>query len=223
MTRTGIRLLSALLLLIMLPGAGAASAEAMPARDAWAIEKAKALAARMQVLAGDGQYIQLYMAQPAEGQDALLDALRAQDWNAPAGITIGVLPGEEALNALLQAMLAENAPSSEVAREEIYRRMPQTLVSGTVSMLGAQWLAVASVLTVSESYPAPEDFAPCIVLLHADSGAAMMAAFCWSGEGIVNAQMMFADASAVAGMEEIFAMTAGEGVDKAPLFETRGY
>ena len=76
MTRTGIRLLSALLLLIMLPGAGAASAEAMPARDAWAIEKAKALAARMQVLAGDGQYIQLYMAQPAEGQDALLDALR---------------------------------------------------------------------------------------------------------------------------------------------------
>ena len=77
MTRTGIRLLSALLLLIMLPGAGAASAEAMPARDAWAIEKAKALATRMQVLAGDGQYIQLYMAQPAEGQDALLDALRA--------------------------------------------------------------------------------------------------------------------------------------------------
>ena len=48
MTRTGIRLLSALLLLIMLPDAGAASAEAMPARDAWAIERAKALAARMQ-------------------------------------------------------------------------------------------------------------------------------------------------------------------------------
>ena len=58
--------------------------------------------------------------------------------------------------------------------------MPSSLLNGQA---GAEWLAAASLLTVSETFLMPEGFVPCIVLLDYGTEADAMVVFTQTGQG----------------------------------------
>ena len=72
--------------------------------------------------------------------------------------------------------------------------MPSSLLNGQA---GAEWLAAASLLTVSETFLMPEGFVPCIVLLDYGTEADAMVVFTQTGRETVTAQAAFVNVETV--------------------------
>lgn len=160
--------------------AGAALAE----EDDWYLDTAKALAARVGELAGDDAFLELNAAAEIEG----LDALRGVDFQTPAaGWRIEWTAIGDLMLSLYSAVELDGL--SDAGRERVEQIMGQSLLSSANAQQGAEWLAIASVLTYGKTFAMPEGFEPCVYLLQFD-GAAVGVAFVQTGEETITASAM---------------------------------
>ena len=181
------RLAAALLLCLILPAAALAD---------WADERADALCERMTALAAEEAYVSLFT-----GSAEVLSQVERMAVNAGQEVQQRrrfVLRDEASYADYVEWEGLELPALSETAAAELEKRlaaMPPSLLNGQA---GAEWLAAASLLTVSETFLMPEDFVPCIVLL--DYGTE----FTQTGEETVTAQAAFVSAQIVeSGMDAV--------------------
>ena len=172
------------------------------ARADWADDTADALCERMTALAGERAYVELFT-----GSEEVLSQVERMAANE--GLEVGqvrrfTLRSESSYADYAEWEGLELPALSAVAGEELERRlaaMPPSLLNGQA---GADWLAAASLLTVSETYLMPENFVPCIVLMDFGTDADVMVVFTRTGEETVTAQAAFVSAAVVdAGMEAV--------------------
>ena len=172
------------------------------ARADWADDTADALCERMTALAGERAYVSLFT-----GSEEVLSQVERMAANE--GLEVGqvrrfTLRSESSYADYAEWEGLELPALSAVAGEELERRlaaMPPSLLNGQA---GADWLAAASLLTVSETYLMPEDFVPCIVLMDFGTDADVMVVFTRTGEETGTAQAAFVSAAVVdAGMEAV--------------------
>lgn len=149
---------------------------------------------RLSLLADNQAYVELFI-----GLEIDTDTFLAQ-MNALAGLEpteiVTVNLRQDALSKLAasyQMEEFENQFTDEIMAE-LTRRMNMSLPSLLNGYVGGElWLAISSVLTTSESYLMPDDFAPCALYLDYGEGqeAAVLVTFTQSGEGIVTASASF--------------------------------
>lgn len=149
---------------------------------------------RLSLLADNQAYVELFI-----GLEIDTDTFLAQ-MNALAGLEpteiVTVNLRQDALSQLAasyQMEEFENQFTDEIMAE-LTRRMNMSLPSLLNGYVGGElWLAISSVLTTSESYLMPDDFAPCALYLDYGEGqeAAVLVTFTQSGEGIVTASASF--------------------------------
>lgn len=172
------------------------------ARADWAGDTAEALSARMTALAVDEAYVSLFTG--SEEVLAQVERMAANEGLEAGQVRRFTLRSESSSADYAEWEGLELPALSAVAGEELERRlaaMPPSLLNGQA---GADWLAAASLLTVSETYLMPEDFVPCIVLMDFGTDADVMVVFTRTGEETVTAQAAFVSAAVVdAGMEAV--------------------
>lgn len=187
------RLAAALLLCVLVPAAALAD---------WADEQSDALCARMTALAAEEVYVRLFT-----DNDQVLSQVERMAANAGAEVKRRrrfVLRDEASYADYVEWEGLELPALSETAAGELEKRlaaMPSSLLNGQA---GAEWLAAASLLTVSETFLMPEGFVPCIVLLDYGTEADAMVVFTQTGRETVTAQAAFVNVETVeAAMDEV--------------------
>ncbi len=172
------------------------------ARADWAGEQAEALCARMTALAVDEAYVSLFTG--SEEVLSQVERMAANEGLEMEQVRRFTLRSESSYADYVEWEGLELPALSAVAGEELERRlaaMPPSLLNGQA---GAEWLAAASLLTVSETYQMPEAFVPCIVLMDFGTEADVMAVFTRTGEDTVTGQAVFVSADVVdAGMDAV--------------------
>lgn len=149
---------------------------------------------RLSLLADNQAYVELFI-----GLEIDTDTFLAQ-MNALAGLEpteiVTVNLRQDALSKLAASYQMEDFENqfTDEIMAELTRRMNMSLPSLLNGYVGGElWLAISSVLTTSESYLMPDDFAPCALYLDYGEGqeAAVLVTFTQSGEGIVTASASF--------------------------------
>ena len=168
----------------------------------WAEEQAEALCARMTALAVDEAYVSLFTG--SEEVLSQVERMAANEGLEMEQVRRFTLRSESSYADYVEWEGLELPALSAVAGEELERRlaaMPPSLLNGQA---GAEWLAAASLLTVSETYQMPEAFVPCIVLMDFGTEADVMAVFTRTGGDTVTGQAVFVSADVVdAGMDAV--------------------
>src|SRR5699024_4247062 len=120
------------------------------ARADWAEEQAEALCARMTALAVDEAYVSLFTG--SEEVLSQVERMAANEGLEMEQVRRFTLRSESSYADYVEWEGLELPALSAVAGEELERRlaaMPPSLLNGQA---GAEWLAAASLLTVSETY-----------------------------------------------------------------------
>lgn len=189
-------LIAALLMALLLPAAALAD---------WTGDMADALCARMISLAGEEAYVGLFTESPEVL--AQVERMAANEGLEARQVRRFVLRSESSYEDYVEWEGLELPELSAEAAGELEKRltaMPPSLLNGQA---GADWLAAASLLAVSETCLMPEGFTPCVVLLDFDTDADVMVVFTQTGEETVTAQAVFVSAAVVdAGMEALMLM-----------------
>ncbi len=149
---------------------------------------------RLSLLADNQAYVELFI-----GLEIDTDTFLAQ-MNAIAGLEpteiVTVNLREDALHQMAASYQMEDFENqfTDEIMAELNRRMNMSLPSLLNGHVGGDlWLAISSVLTTSEAFLMPDDFAPCALYLGYGEGqeAAVLVTFTQSGEGIVTASASF--------------------------------
>lgn len=149
---------------------------------------------RLSLLDDNQAYVELFI-----GLEIDTDTFLAQ-MNALAGLEpteiVTVNLRQDALSKLAASYQMEDFENqfTDEIMAELTRRMNMSLPSLLNGYVGGElWKAISSVLTTSESYLMPDDFAPCALYLDYGEGqeAAVLVTFTQSGEGIVTASASF--------------------------------
>lgn len=176
----------AMLVALVLLAAGAM------AEENWYAAEGQRMAERVQTLAGDEVYCQLYYT-ANESMDAMRKAIAAQDYSKPVSAKLFPLPGQDETVKtikMLNAMLGQTGDSdvlamSDVGVEEMVKRIPASLVTMLTAKSGTEWVALQSVLTTGETCAEPENYRDAVLFLEYPGEYAVAVVFQRSIEGCV--------------------------------------
>lgn len=176
------KLFMTLLVLLML-GCPALAEEAD-----WYLDKAQELAVKVGVLAKDESYFQMMTGQSFD----CAELLKTADFEKMVSAYRCTLPDEAGVRVILR--LVSGGEMSDAALDWQIRSLPETVLTMYAGKRGADELAVASMLTYSRTYIAPENFEQCVYVLELD-GAIVGVSFSRTGDETVtvSARPMFVD------------------------------
>lgn len=176
----------AMLVALVLLAAGAM------AEENWYAAEGQRMAERVQTLAGDEVYCQLYYT-ANESMDAMREAIAAQDYSKPVSAKLFPLPGQDEtveMIKMLSAMFGQTGDPdvlamSDVGVEEMVKRIPASLVTMLTAKSGTEWVALQSVLATGETCAEPENYRDAVLFLEYPGEYAVAVVFQRSIEGCV--------------------------------------
>lgn len=155
----------------------------------WYVDVGTNLASRMHELAGEDGFVSLYT-DSEEILQQIYDFAQTEI-STPETMRMLKLPSGEDTKKLINilgAIMGEKMPEiSDVVMEHFARQVPNMLVSVLNSQIGVTWIAAASVLTTSETFIQPEDFAPCVLWIEYPGDYAIAVGFTQTGEDTLTA------------------------------------
>ena len=152
------------------------------------LETSLELAACVGELVGDDAFRGLMSS--SQQFDELLEPLQRVDYGAPLSAwRLEKTPLFDVVAQLAGAFDVDFSALSNAGQERFEQMLPQSLLTQANGNRGADWLALAAMLTFSRTYVMPEDFAPCIDLIEFD-GAIVSVSFAQTGEETITATAM---------------------------------
>lgn len=155
----------------------------------WYVDVGTDLALRMHALAGEDAYVAMY----TDSEEILqqIHDFAQTEISTPETMRMLKLPSGEDTKRLINILAAitdeEMAEMSDAVMEHFTRQVPGVLVSVLNSQIGVSWIATASVLTTSETFIQPEDFAPCVLWMEYPGDYAVAVGFTQTGEDTLTA------------------------------------
>lgn len=153
----------------------------------WYADTSLELARCLGELVRDEAYLKLYTS--SEEVRAAMEPLKSADFGRVRNQYLVDLSGDLLLK--LNEVFGDGEELdagglSDCGMERLRATLPASIAGAMNASQGATCIAAASILSFSRSYPMPEAFSPCLILLEAD-GAAVCVAFAQTGEGVVTA------------------------------------
>ena len=197
---------------------------AAQAEDNWYVSEGADLVSRMQELARDEAYCDIYTVMDEDAQK-WLENLREAGLEKPmTARAIYIGEQEELLTTLVKlspivgdAGFEELMQLSETAKEELVKKLPASLVSLVAARLGGQtWIMMNSIINTGRAYLAPQDFRPCLLMLTYPGEVEAFVCFQRSGEGVAGASASLVPSGAAAFVEDYLNKAKAYGIS----FET---